>query len=246
MNNNLNINELGGGNSLLLRRMMMMAQSGNTIDWEAEMTKLLDGSATTIELPSALTQIRDAAFTRYAALVSVHIPASVTKIGNYAFQYCSALTTVTYDGIPTTFGASCFGNCVGITDIRNVLPSGITRITAEVFSRCNGLVNIIIPEGVTQVNGNAFSYCANVETITYPSTITSIGGQEGLSFTKFTEVIVNATTPPTLSHSTNSMGAHSLTFPIYVPDASVNAYKNAGGNWANYSSRIKGISQRPT
>ena len=51
------------------------------------------------------------------------------------------------------------------------------------------------------------------------------------------------TTPPTLNSNAYN-GTHS-DLKIYVPDASVEAYKTAT-NWSQYSSRIKGISELPS
>lgn len=46
------------------------------------------------------------------------------------------------------------------------------------------------------------------------------------------------TTPPTLGGAANSLGATTLTFPIYVPASSVEAYKTA---YTSYKNRIQAI-----
>lgn len=231
-----------GTNEIIRRRALQ--SGGSAIDWEAEYIKMLQGGSTTLELPSTLTTIREAAFSRYNSLVSIDIPASVTSIGSRAFEQCRNLTSVNYGGNPS-LGTFMFSYCVAITDIRAFLPSGVTDLTSNMFERCSGIVDAIIPEGVTRVNRDVFYYCSGIIRFSYPSSITRIDAQEGIWNNAITEIVINATTPPTLGHASNSLGPTTKTFPIYVPDASVNTYKSTTGNWAGYSSRIKGISERP-
>lgn len=55
-------------------------------------------------------------------------------------------------------------------------------------------------------------------------------------------IIMEATTPPTAG--ANLFQSCPALTSIYVPDASVEAYK-AATNWSTYASKIKGISERP-
>ena len=75
---------------------------------------------------------------------------------------------------------------------------------------------MVIPEGVTSIGGNAFYYCRFMGW-----------------------VIIKSATPPTLS-STTAFSAN--TALIYVPDASVEAYK-AATNWATFADRIHPMSE---
>lgn len=232
-----------GTNEIIRRR--ALSSSGAAIDWESEYIKMLQGGSTTLELPSTLTRIRAAAFSRYSSLVSIDIPASVASINERAFEGCSNLTSVNYGGTPS-FGSFIFSGCMAITDIRPCLPSGVTAIQPNMFERCSGLTNVVIPEGVKRINVNAFYYCTGVLSFSYPSTIQRIDTQEGIWNNAITEIIINATTPPVISNVNYSIGPPSKTFPIYVPDASVDVYKSTTGNWAKFASRIKGISERTT
>ena len=76
--------------------------------------------------------------------------------------------------------------------------------------------DVIIGNGVTSIVSNAFSGCSSLTSLT-----------------------ILATTPPTLGfdafNSTNDC-------PIYVPAASVEAYKNAS-NWIEYADRIFAITE---
>ena len=57
-----------------------------------------------------------------------------------------------------------------------------------------------------------------------------------------TEIIFLGSTPPTVGNG--GLGTN-LSFPIYVPDDAVEAYK-AALTTNNYASRVKPISERPT
>lgn len=106
-----------------------------------------------------------------------------------------------------------------------VFPSTMAAIANAYCQGCSGLLQVTIGENITSIGTNAFRECSNI-----------------------TEMIFEGTTPPTLvttSGASGSLGNPTLTFPIYVPDSAVSAYQSAA-SWANYASRVKGISERPT
>ena len=125
------------------------------------------------------------------------------------------------------------------------LPDTVTQIGTAAFSYCRGMTAMHMGNGVKLIGGNAFANCNHLTSITIPATCTSILGDAFQNCTALTEMIFVGATPPTLSNANTSLGSTSYTFPIYVPDAAVNTYKNAT-SWANYASRVKGISERPT
>ena len=164
-----------------------------------------------------LTGTMDQTFESDAYLKSVVIPSGVTTLGS-TFSRCSRLTSVTLPSTITNLGNASFRYCYSLASI--TLPTNITSIGEMLFQGCP-LTAITIPSGVTSVKTFAFDSCS-----------------------RLTEMIFLGTTPPTLS-GTRPLGVTTLTFPFYVPDASVDAYKAASG-WSNYASRVKGISERPT
>ena len=149
-------------------------------------------------------------------ITDVTIPSGVTSIVE-AFKDCSHLTSANIPNSVTSIGASAFERCVHMLSIN--IPSGVTSIGNFAFSYCNSLRNITIPSGVTSIGNFAFNYNISLTSIT-----------------------CNATTPPTLGtkafDNTNNC-------PIYVPAASVDAYK-AANNWSTYASRIYPIQQVAT
>ena len=211
-----------------------------------------------VTIPNSGTSIGYNAFRGCSGLTSVSIGNSVTSIGNYAFQYSNSLTSVTIPNSVTSLGTHVFDGCISITKL--TIGSGITSIGNNAFSGCRSVTSVTIPDSVESIGDYSFSGCSSFTSITIPDSVTSIGRYaffecSGLtsieipySVTSIGEdafcrcrglksVTVNATTPPTLGESalydTNEC-------PIYVPEASVDAYKAASG-WRTYKSRIQPI-----
>ena len=135
----------------------------------------------------------------------------------------------------TKLGAWLFVDCFSLTSV--IIPDGVTSIESSVFNSCSGLTSITIPDGVTTIGQTVFADCRSLTSVTIPDSVTSIGAITFVNCSTLTSITVNATTPPTLGadvfNSTNNC-------PIYVPSASVNAYKAATG-WSTYASRIQAI-----
>ncbi len=109
----------------------------------------------------------------------------------------------------------------------------VTTIGEKAFINGN-MSSIVIEEGVVNIAENAFLFCSNYLTkATLPSTIESIGNYAFQS-SGLTKITINATTPPTLGYDVFE-NVSSLVH-IYVPSASVNAYKTA---WSDYASIIE-------
>lgn len=89
----------------------------------------------------------------------------------------------------------------------------------------------------TSQGAGPFSGCVELELLVLPSSLTSIGSALAAGCTSLKAILVKATTPPTLK---NDCFSNTNNCPIYVPDDSVEAYKNTT-NWINYASRIKSI-----
>ena len=109
----------------------------------------------------------------------------------------------------------------------------VTTIGEKAFINGN-MSSIVIEEGVVNIAENAFLFCSNYLTkATLPSTVESIGNYAFQS-SGLTKITINATTPPTLGYDVFE-NASSLAH-IYMPSASVNAYKAA---WSDHASIIE-------
>lgn len=253
---------------LIKRRDMLGAKSGSAIDWESIARGMID-CTTSFEVPSSITISATLANAGYIFnerkglsgevtidegatiigynlfygcrnLTKVNLPSTLTTIRNNVFQNCLSLTSITLPNSVTTIGSSCFSGCQSLSSIN--IPNGVTTLNAYVFQNCKALKTISIPSSVTSMLATFVG--SGIETITIPSSVTSIGIQTFQGCTSLAEVIMEATTPPTLASANAFLDCTALT-AIYVPDSSVSAYQSASG-WSSFASLIKPISQRPT
>lgn len=215
---------------------------------------------TRITIPHGVETIAFQAFRECSGITEISIPESVTTIGGGAFASCSSLTSfsgkyvssdqrcLVMDGklvafapsgltaytIPhgvTMIGQSAFEDCRNLTSI--AIPKSVTTIGEFAFDSCSSLTSITIPDGVTTIGKYAFYSCSSLTSITIPDRVTTIGEEAFKICSNLTKIYCKATTPPTLGSN-----AFDCTI-IYVPQASVEAYKSADG-WSEYANRIEG------
>ena len=140
----------------------------------------------------------------------------MTKVINNMFRGDSRLSNVELPPKMTTFDEWCFHSCA--------------------------LTEIDMPATVTKINTGAFYY-TKLTAVTIPANVTAIGNSAfQMGNNTLTEIIFLGSTPPTVGNG--GLGTN-LSFPIYVPDDAVEAYK-AALTTNNYASRVKPISERPT
>ncbi|MBO7733519.1 MAG: leucine-rich repeat domain-containing protein [Methanobrevibacter sp.] len=166
---------------------------------------------------TTLTQeeVRDYS-TPYSSMTSAVIGDCVTSIGDAAFSECYSLTSIDIPNNVASIGVNAFYGCGGLTSVN--IPDNIKSILTQAFYGCSGLTSVTIGSGVIKIYDYAFYGCSSLTGIT-----------------------IYATTPPEMIvwmdgrqfDNTNNC-------PIYVPAASVNAYKAAAG-WRVYANRIQAI-----
>ena len=169
-------------------------------------------------------------------ITDVTIPSGVTSIGSYAFQQCTGLTSVTIPSGVTSIGSYAFQQCTGLTSV--TIPNNVTAVEQSAFSQCTNLTSVNIGSSLTYLGIQMFSYCTSLTSITIPSNIVTIAGGALIGCTGLTKIIIERTTPPTLQYTNALQDTNNC--PIYVPAASVDAYK-AANNWSDYASRIEAI-----
>ena len=155
---------------------------------------------------------------------SVTIPASVTYggktykvtgINEHAFEASTGLTAVT-------------------------IPEGITTIGLQAFYGCKALTTVTLPSTVTSIPSQAFGNCSGLKTLTLGSGISSLASQAFTGCNALTSVTVLNSTPPTMSSNSCFTTTAYSNATLYVPGASVNAYKLA--DWWRMFATIKGLS----
>lgn len=118
-----------------------------------------------------------------------------------------------------------------------VIGDCVIGIGEKAFQYCRSLTSVTLRNSVTSIAEKAFQYCSGLTSVTIPDSVTWIAEKSFDNCNSLTSITVNATTPPTLERyvfdNTNNC-------PIYVPAASVNAYKSAS-RWSSYASRIQPI-----
>ncbi len=156
---------------------------------------------------------------------------NVTSIGQDAFYLCSGVTSVSLPNTIKTLNNWCFEG-TGITSIG--IPSSVTRIGSMVFFGCNNLKSITIPNSVTYIGQRVFYNCTSLELVTVGSGITALGEREFYGCTNLKNLTFMATTPPTLGSTDVFPDAAFSTAMLFVPKASVSAYK-AATTWKSFN-----------
>ena len=203
---------------------------------ETATNTLIQGCQNTI-IPNNITSIGNWAFNHCIGLTSVTIPNSVTTIGDGAFGGCSGLTSIIIPNNVTSISGYTFSSCSSLTSV--TIPNSVTTIGINSFSSCSSLTSVTIPDSVTSIDNYAFRECTGLTSITIGSGITSIGDGAFGGCSGLTSITIQATTPPSTPWAASTFyGSNDC--PIYVPSASVAAYK-AATNWSSIESRIQAI-----
>ncbi len=211
------------------------------IEFDGEVSKIGDYafySCNPLEsatIPDSVTEIGHYAFFSCISLTSVTIPDSVTSIGSCAFCECNKLTSITVPDSVTTIGVAAFRDCPSLTSV--TIGNGVTSIGNWAFSFCDSLESVTIPDSVTSIGEEAFSYCPSLTSVTIGNSVTSIGNFAFRYCYSLTSVYCKAATPPAGGYY--MFGSNASGREIYVPAASVEAYKSAA-YWSDYASDIVG------
>lgn len=199
-------------------------------------------------------------YLRETSVSSVKLNA-LNVVREYSFYGCTSLERVELNAA-TDFRRSCFYNCTNLKEM-SINWERISKIESEVFKDLKVLpVNLRLPAltgtlgnsairktnietvedlgSITIVDAYAFYSSADLTKVVLPATLTRINAQAFAYCEALKVVVCKAVTPPTLD-SQGFMLSRAIE-KIYVPDASVDAYK-AATNWATYANQIKPLSE---
>lgn len=218
-----------------------------------------------VVFPNTLEKIGVYTFYLCNKLAIADIPQSVKIIGAAAFQECVMLGGIIDLPNLESLGTSAFYK-TSIEGVQNLgiietiidgsngrgvfshnpsleyvnLPNTLTYIGNNTFVSCTNLKRIVVPSSVTKLGISVFNNCSSLEFADISENVTSIGGSLFNGCSKLKTLILRMPTPTAWASST--LAGTPSTMSIYVPDESVDAYKNASG-WSGYASRFKPISQ---
>ena len=216
-----------------------------------------NSTLSSVTLPESITLIGSSAFSVCHNLTSINIPAAVTAIDNWAFFMCDKLAEVNITDLSAWFRIEFGGevnanplsysnsvvlmlNGEKITD-NIVIPEDITELKNYALHGYDSFTNVVLHSGITAIGNGTFKECNNLNSITLPASITTIGIDAFYACTALTSVYSTPTTPPTLGERAFQKWGDgdyaNLDCKIYVPAASVNAYKTANG-WNTYADAI--------
>lgn len=184
---------------------------------------------------------KDTDYNSYTGIVTIPSTVSyggttyrVIEIGESAFRGSTGLSRVYIGSNVTVIGLSAFYKCSNLTTIG--IPAGVTTIGSSAFTY-TALSNVIIPNSVTTIGWNAFGDISTLTSVIIGSGCTSMGAYAFDS--PLTKVTCLAPTPPVISNDNCFKSTTYNSAPLYVPAASVNAYKAANG-WKNFQS-VQGL-----
>ena len=200
-----------------------------------------------INFPSSLNEIDSFAFYRCSSLTKLNIPTDVSnlKIWDLAFFDCQSLSVINIISAISYLGRGAFNGVQlsGVVNFENLTGIGPYAL------RYTNVTKVIFPAIITlpahHNYDGIFSYCSHLVLVDIGENCTDIGdrslgrgvGTQGIDIT----LIVRASTPPTLGGSLTSRNSANIG-SIFVPDASVEAYKQAT-NWSLYTDVIKPLSE---
>jgi len=195
-------------------------------------SNVYEGDKGVMTFDSPLTEFSVDAFRECADLLEVVIPPMVQETAYSCFRECDELRRVVFSPGIIIVGDSSFHNCRYLSEI--YLPDTVTEIAKDAFSHAYILEHIDLPPYLERLGQSAFLNCYKLDNVVLPASVKFIGmyAFNNCSLTSFTCL---APEPPTLDIDVFDPDPQ---FPIYVPAASVELYRQ---QWAKYANCIRAI-----
>lgn len=129
------------------------------------------------------------------------------------------------------FDTACFSSIT--------IPNSVSALGNYSFYMNSCLTSITIPDSVVEIGMSSFGYNTALKFATIGSGVTNMGNRVFTGCSSLTAITFEGLVPPTIDtgNTSGTFGNTGLTFPIYVPCQSLNAYKTAFGRY--YSPRIR-------
>lgn len=206
-------------------------------EWGDCVTKLSIASTETLSslsavtLPSHLEVIYDTF--RNSKVKNIVLPNTVKVLSGSTFAN-SDLESITIPyGVETIYSGVFAGT--KLTSI--VIPNSVKGKFGS-FDNCYQLSAVTLSNKITELLNYCFQSCRKLEFIELPASISKLGNRLFYGCYKLTAIKVLNPTPPSIEKKT----FFECNAQIYVPDESVDLYKNAE-NWSSIVSRIHPLSE---
>ena len=176
-----------------------------------------------VVLPSTITDIPQYSFYNYVALKKCNLE-NIVSVGTDAFRYCPLEGVLSMPNLSTigvgSFNSTRFSEILDLGNLATITASNSGNNLRGAFGDNPNLTKAILPATVTTIGAGAFAQCSLLK-----------------------EFICKAETVPSLGDRVfHNTPIETKTGYIYVPDASVDAYK-AATNWVTYAAQIKPLSE---
>ena len=161
---------------------------------------------------------------------------------NFNGDACSGLHIEVGDCV-NTIGDLLYGRLINFSPCAKTIDYGknVTKVKdGNGFAdNCSGLTAVTLPPNITKINFT-FRGCTSLRTMTVPSKVTEIGSGVWQNCSSLESLTFLSITPPDLGENYAATFQNTNNCILYVPAASLNAYKTANG-WREYASRIMAI-----
>lgn len=176
-------------------------------------------------------------------LKSIKIPQTISALPRNMFLNCTSLSNVVIPDSVVTIDSSAFENCTSLKNI--TLPKELTYIGGGSFQN-SGITCVDFPESCNLFGDSLFYECITVETIIFRCKEVQIQDRAAffksfLGCTGLKHLVFFVETPFPFGF----WMLNGTTCDIYVPDASVEAYKSNSTGWNKVAARIYPLSLYP-
>ena len=148
------------------------------------------------------------------------------------------LTNLTISNSVTKIDLCAFGGCSGLTDV--AFGNSVDTIGVGAFYECSGLTRLELPNSVTTIEFGAFEDCTGLKYVSFGSSMRRFGSLVFRNSLAIDTVVCTAVTPPSWEGPDVFMDEVYENAPLYVPEGSLNDYKNDRGKWGQFT-RIRAI-----
>ena len=184
-----------------------------------------------------VNKINDNSLTNNKSIRALIIPTTLTLIGNAIMDYCFSFDFLVYPNGILNFNASRRRDNYSLS----IVSTGVNYQSVAQYEFYNNysLGNFQFSKECKTIGDRAFTNCYRLKKVILFDKVTSIGWQAFYNCYGVEMYKIYATTPPTLG--TDVFYAINSICKIYVPDASLTAYKTAT-NWVTYADYIYPLS----